>query len=50
MDKKSLSEEMFCTKLIYACDWKSRLEYQKQVRGILHFTDGRVIVQGSLHN
>jgi type I restriction enzyme R subunit len=49
MDKKSLSERDVCTKLITPAIEKAGWNIKKQVREEVSFTDGRVIVQGSLH-
>ncbi|WP_075351237.1 EcoAI/FtnUII family type I restriction enzme subunit R [Algoriphagus marinus] len=49
MDKKTLSERDVCTKLITPAIEKAGWNIKKQVREEVSFTDGRVIVQGSLH-
>jgi len=49
MDKKSFSERDVCTKLITPAIEKAGWNIKKQVREEVFFTDGRVIVQGSLH-
>ncbi|GGZ17204.1 hypothetical protein GCM10007049_07010 [Echinicola pacifica] len=48
MDKKKLSERDVCTKLITVAIEKAGWNIKKQVREEVSFTDGRVIVQGSL--
>tara|TARA_R110002020_G_scaffold287836_3_gene503391 strand:+ start:1120 stop:1377 length:258 start_codon:yes stop_codon:yes gene_type:complete len=49
MDKKSLSERAICTKLITPAIENAGWIIKKQVREEVFFTDGRVVVQGSLH-
>ncbi|WP_439475333.1 EcoAI/FtnUII family type I restriction enzme subunit R [Algoriphagus formosus] len=49
MDKKGLSERDICTKFITPAIEKAGWDIQKQVREEVNFTDGRIIVQGSLH-
>jgi len=49
MYKKSLSERDICTKFITPALQKAGWDIQKQIREEVFFTDGRIIVQGSLH-
>src|SRR5690606_33200501 len=49
MDKKTLSERDVCTKYITPAIKKAGWDIHKQVREEVFFTDGRIIVQGSLH-
>lgn len=49
MQKKSLTERDICTKLITPAIEKAGWNIKKQVREEVFFTDGRVIVQGSIH-
>ncbi|MGY6743370.1 MAG: EcoAI/FtnUII family type I restriction enzme subunit R [Cecembia sp.] len=49
MYKKSLSERDICTKFITPALKKAGWDIQKQIREEVFFTDGRIIVQGSLH-
>jgi len=49
MDKKSLSERNVCTKYITPAIKNAGWDIHKQVREEVFFTDGRIIVQGSLH-
>lgn len=49
MNKKSLSERDICSKYINPSLQKAGWDMQKQVREEVTFTDGRIIVQGSLH-
>ncbi|MCC5937716.1 MAG: DEAD/DEAH box helicase family protein [Lunatimonas sp.] len=49
MYKKSLSERDICTKFITPALKKAGWDIEKQVREEVFFTDGRIIVQGSLH-
>lgn len=49
MNKKSLSERDICTKFITPAITKAGWDIQKQVREEVSFTDGRIIVQGSLY-
>lgn len=49
MHKKSLTERDICTKFITPALIKAGWDIQKQVREEVFFTDGRIIVQGSLH-
>lgn len=48
MNKKSLSERDICTKFINPALVKAGWDMQNQVREEVSFTDGRVIVQGSM--
>lgn len=49
MNKKDLSERDICTKFINPAIEKAGWNLRTQVREEVSFTDGRVIVQGSLH-
>ncbi len=49
MYKKSLSERDICTKFITPALKKAGWDIHKQIREEVFFTDGRIIVQGSLH-
>ncbi len=49
MNKKSLSERDICSKFINPALAKAGWDSRRQVREEVHFTDGRIIVQGSLH-
>lgn len=49
MNKKNLSERDICTKFINPAIQNAGWDMQKQVREEVTFTDGRIIVQGSLH-
>jgi type I restriction enzyme R subunit len=49
MNKKDLSERDICTKFINPSIQKAGWDLTKQVREEVTFTDGRIIVQGSLH-
>lgn len=49
MDKKRLTERDICTKFITPAIVKAGWDVQKQIREEVFFTDGRIIVQGSLH-
>jgi type I restriction enzyme, R subunit len=49
MNKKDLSEKDICTKFINPAIEKAGWNLRTQVREEVSFTDGRVIVQGSLH-
>ncbi|MDP3473165.1 MAG: EcoEI R domain-containing protein, partial [Algoriphagus sp.] len=49
MHKKSLTERDICTKFITPALKKAGWDIQKQIREEVFFTDGRIIVQGSLH-
>ncbi|WP_339710910.1 EcoAI/FtnUII family type I restriction enzme subunit R [Cyclobacterium amurskyense] len=49
MDKKSLTERDICTKFITPAIKKAGWNIKKQVREEVFFTDGRVIVQGSVY-
>ncbi|PRY84468.1 EcoAI/FtnUII family type I restriction enzme subunit R [Mongoliibacter ruber] len=49
MHKKSLSERDICTKFITPALKNAGWDIQKQIREEVFFTDGRIIVQGSLH-
>jgi type I restriction enzyme R subunit len=49
MHKKSLTERDICTKFITPALIKAGWDIQKQIREEVFFTDGRIIVQGSLH-
>lgn len=49
MNKKSLSEQDICTKLITPAIEQSGWDIQKQIRQEYTFTDGRIIVRGRLH-
>lgn len=49
MDKKRLSERDICTKFITPALGRAGWDILKQVREEVFFTDGRIIVQGSLH-
>lgn len=49
MHKKSLTERDICTKFITPSLKKAGWDIQKQIREEVFFTDGRIIVQGSLH-
>ncbi|MEB2780007.1 DEAD/DEAH box helicase family protein [Algoriphagus sp. C2-6-M1] len=49
MHKKSLSERDICTKFITPALKLAGWDIQKQIREEVFFTDGRIIVQGSLH-
>src|SRR5690554_2394483 len=49
MNKKSLSERDICTKFITPAIISAGWDIQKQVREEVSFTDGRIIVQGSLY-
>ncbi|UJP63515.1 EcoAI/FtnUII family type I restriction enzme subunit R [Mongoliitalea daihaiensis] len=49
MDKKRLTERDICTKFITPAIVKAGWDIQKQIREEVFFTDGRIIVQGSLH-
>lgn len=49
MDKKTLTERDICTKFITPAIKKAGWNIKKQVREEVFFTDGRVIVQGSVY-
>ena len=49
INKKSLSERDICTKYINPALEKSGWDMKRQVREEVSFTDGRIIVQGSLY-
>lgn len=49
MDKKYLSERDICTKFITPALKKAGWDIQRQIREEVFFTDGRIIVQGSLY-
>jgi type I restriction enzyme R subunit len=49
MNKKDLTERDICTKFINPAIAKAGWDMRKQVREEVSFTDGRIIVQGSLH-
>ncbi|GAB2630363.1 EcoAI/FtnUII family type I restriction enzme subunit R [Belliella aquatica] len=49
MHKKSLSERDICTKYITPALKNAGWDILKQIREEVFFTDGRIIVQGSLH-
>jgi len=49
MYKKELSERDICTKYITPALKNAGWDIQKQIREEVFFTDGRIIVQGSLH-
>lgn len=49
MHKKSLTERDICMKFITPALKKAGWDIQKQIREDVFFTDGRIIVQGSLH-
>ena len=49
MYKKSLTERDICTKFITPALKNAGWDIQKQIREEVFFTDGRIIVQGSLH-
>ena len=49
MHKKSLTERDICTKFIAPALKNAGWDIQKQIREEVFFTDGRIIVQGSLH-
>lgn len=49
MNKKDLSERDICTKYINPAIQKAGWNMMKQVREEVSFTDGRIIVQGSVH-
>ena len=49
MNKKSLSERDICSKFINPALLKAGWDARKQVREEVPFTDGRIIVQGSLY-
>lgn len=49
MYKKGLTERDICTKFITPALKKAGWDIQKQIREEVFFTDGRIIVQGSLH-
>lgn len=50
INKKSLSERDICTKYINPALEKSGWDMKRQVREEVSFTDGRIIVQGSLYS
>jgi type I restriction enzyme R subunit len=49
IDKKKLSERDICTKFINPAIQKAGWDMKRQVREEVTFTDGRIIVQGSLY-
>lgn len=49
MNKKDLTERDICTKFINPAIAKAGWDMQRQVREEVFFTDGRIIVQGSVH-
>ena len=49
MYKKTLSERDICAKFITPALQKAGWDIQKQIREEVFFTDGRIIVRGSLH-
>jgi len=49
MNKKELTERDICTKFINPAIAKAGWDMHRQVREEVYFTDGRIIVQGSLH-
>ena len=49
MNKKNLTERDICTKFINPAIAKAGWDMHRQVREEVFFTDGRIIVQGSIH-
>ena len=49
MNKKDLTERDICTKFINPAIEKSGWDMHRQVREEVSFTDGRIIVQGSVY-
>ena len=49
MNKKSLSERDICSKFINPALVRAGWDFRRQVREEVPFTDGRIIVQGSLY-